>query len=243
MKGNSRLFSVLWIIIAVIGCVCIIMVGITLQGRVKLVSEWNKMFRDLEHKLGILKLPPTTKSIFIMRKDYDWLVKQQKEIWALLETKSLPMDKPTPLEFKEVLLNTEVKLRQLADIQGCQVPEHLGFPEYAGGGIPQTNEVVLLNKQLVVVNEILNLLLKHKVAKIILIEKLPYIYYSEGDLYRELAFRIEVQCVLEDLLGLLADLPKTSFLAVVRSIKLDKVDENRVKAVLIIGVVEFERKK
>ena len=219
------------------------MVGITWRGRVKLVSEWNKMFRDLEEKLEILKLPPTTKSIFIMRKDYDWLVKQQKEIWGLLETRSLPMDKPTPLEFKEVLLNTEVKLRQLADIQGSQVPEHLGFPEYAGGEIPQSDEVVLLNKQLIVLNEIINLLLKYKVTKIISVERLPYIYYSEGDLYRELTFRIKIQCVLEDLLGVLADLPKTPFLAVVRSMKLDKVDENRVKAVLIIGVVEFKYKK
>lgn len=241
MKVNNAFFKAIWIIIAIAGCICIITVGITWHGKMELISEWNRMFIDLQRKFKTLKLPPTIKNIFIIRRDYNWLVEQQKEIQGLLELQCLPIDKPTPLEFKENLLNTEIKLRQLADIQGCQIPKDLGFPEYAGGEIPLVSEVVLLNKQLVVLSEIVNLLLKHKVEMVISIERLPYIYYSEGNLYKELAFRIEVQCVLEDLLGVLADLPKTSFLTVVRSIKLNKVDDKRVKAELLIGVVEFRK--
>lgn len=235
------LFRIWWILIAIIGCVCIVTVGITWHRKVKLISEWNQMSRDLERELKTLRMPPTTKSIFAIRREYEWLVARQKEIWGLLEAKRLSVSISTPLDFKEELLNTETKLQQLAGIQGCQVPEDLGFPEYAGGEIPAASEVVLLNKQLTVINEIVNLLLKHKVENIILIERLPYIYYSEEDLYEELVFRIEVQCVLENLLGVFADLTKTSFFTVVRSVNLDKVDENRVRAELLIGVVEFKQ--
>lgn len=240
MKTNKSKFSnVLLILLAVIGCVCIITVGVTWYRKAKLVAEWKGMFTELNRELKALELPPTTGSIFAMRREHEWLVERQKEVKELLEAKRLPINKFSPLEFKEELLNTDIKLRQLARIQGGEIPEDIGFPEYAGGEIPLASEVVLLNKQLTVINEIVGLLLKHKVENIISIERLPYVYYSEGNLYKEITFRIQMQCVLEDLLGVLVDLPKTPFLTVVRSTKLDKVDENRVRAELLIGVVEF----
>lgn len=237
--NKPKFFNILLVIVAITGCVCIVTAGMTWYRKVSTNAEWKEVFTNLKRELEELKLPPTTRSIFAMRREYEWLLEQQEKIWGLLEAKRLPINKLSPLEFKEELLNTDTKLRQLARIQGSELPQDLGFPEYAGGQIPLASEVVLLNKQLAVINEIVSLLLKHKVEDIIAIERLPYIYYSEGNLYEEIAFRIETQCILEDLLRVLADLPKTSFFTVVRSIKLDKVDENRVKAELLVGVVEF----
>lgn len=241
MNADKKTFNLLWLTIAVAGFICLITVGVTWHRKAKLVSGWSSIFIKLEEDFDGSVVPPTPKNIFTIQKEYKWLLSKQKEVRGLLKSKSLPVEKLTPLEFKEKLLNYDTKLKQLASIQSSQIPSDLGFPEYVGGEIPQVNEVELLDKQLIVINEIVDLMLKHRIEQIGSIERLPYIYYSEDSLYKEIVFRFKIKCVFENFLQVLIDLPKTSFFSVVRNVQLDKLDENTVEAELIIGIVEFNK--
>jgi len=240
---KNRLFKIWWIIIAAVSGICIIMIITTWTGKKKLTGEWEKNLAELQKDFKIQKLPPTTKSIFIMQNEYKWLVKKQKAIWKLLNSKKISMSNAAPLAFKERLFNTQTKLRQLADIQGCSIPKNIGFGEYSGGRIPSAGEVPLLGKRLTIIEEIINLALKYKLKEIVSINYLQEIYYSRQRLYKQFLFKIEVQCVYENLLEFLRALPEASFFIAVKSIELDKVDENTVKAKIVLGVTEFEQFK
>lgn len=228
-----------WILIGVIGFLCFIFVLLTWYTKKKLVREYTDMFNQWNTELSDLKVMPTSENVFAIKGDYEWIVDREKEVKQLLLKRGLPGAELTPLQFKEELLSTQTKLKQLADIQGVKLQEDLGFLEYTAGEIPHAGEVVLLKKQLTAIDELVNLLLRHKVGEIGSIQRVPGVYYSEDNLYQEMAFRIEIKCVLEDLLGVLVDIANAPYILVVRSLKIDRLDESEVSVEMLVGLVEF----
>lgn len=238
MESMNKL-KIGWVLIAVIGLLCIGFVLYTWHLKAGAVSEYRELINQWNRNLASLKIVPTPENIFILQREYEWVVNKDKELKGLLLKRQLQKKELSPLQFKEELLDMQTKLKQLADIQGCKLEEDIGFSEYAVGEIPSKNEVALLYKQLLVINKLVNLLLKHKVAEIGPIRRLPGVYHGERNLYREIVFKINIQCVLEDLLGVLADMVNVPYMLVVRSLSIDKLDGNKVNVELLIGAVEF----
>ena len=203
------------------------------------INEYRAIEEQREQTIQNLKVMPSPDNIFLIGKDKKWLGDKEKELGQLLRTKELPEGVLTPLQFKEHLLHVQTKLKQLADIQGCVLQEDLGFAEYTAGAIPQAEEVPLLEKQLAAINELINLSLKRRVSEIGGIRRMPYMYAGPRDLYNEAGFTIEVKCVLEDLLGMLADMINAPYIFIVRDMDVEKLDDKKVAAQMLVGVVEF----
>lgn len=221
---------------------CAVLAGITLYNKIKVNVLLNTLRERTVNELKNSEFPLNAKGVYAMHMESEWLKGKKDEALSILQGRALPEKNITPLDFKEELLGTELKLKQLADIQRCAIPDKIGFSEYAGGEIPLANETVLLYKQLKVTDEIVSLLLKYKVNNIKSIERLQYIYRNEDNLYEEIAVRINIDCVYENLLRVMADLPNLPFFAVVRAVKIEKIDESSVSADIIIGAVDFLNK-
>lgn len=231
------------ILITVISAICLVVVGLIWHAKVDSVCKYNETVNQWNMDLINLKVVPTPENIFILQREYEWLLEREKEVKQLLSKKQITCPELTPLQFKEELLNTQTKLKQLADIQGCKLQEDLGFSEYTAGEIPQARDVIVLTKQLVVINEIVKILLKNKVSEIGYIARLGDITQTkvaEENLCQEIVFRMEMGCVLEDLLNVLKDLVNAPYILVVRNLKIDKLDESKVSAELVVGAMEFK---
>jgi len=238
-RKTKVLYKFWWSLVIVVFSVSLAASLLSWYRKRNVKRTWQAMIRDRQAQLAKLRFPLTTKTLFALRREYDWLNEKNTEVWEQLEEKRLVWDEPKPLEFKEKLLNAQLKFRQLADIQGAVIPADLGFPQYARGEIPRKKDIPLLNQQLFIVNEVVNLLLKHKVEKILAIYCQPEMETGEGNLYRELKFKITVQCLVRELIEILTALANTPFITTVNDISLEKVDDNRVVAVLNLAVIEF----
>lgn len=238
---NRKISKTRWVFIIVIGFICLVAVALTWYSKSRSVSKYADMVNQWNIELASLKVIPTPENVFGLQREYEWIVDKEKDIRQLLFKRQLPTRDLTPLQFKEELLSTQTKLKQLADIQGCKLQEDIGFPEYAAGEIPAGQEVSLLGEQLTVINELVDLLLKHKVSEISSIQRLPDVTSGRGsgNLYEEIGFRIGLQCALEDLLGVLADIINAPYILVVRNLKINKVDEARVNVEMLVGAVDF----
>lgn len=227
------------IVMSIVGTLCLIMALVTMNTKVNAMREHKKIVNQWNMQLANLKVVPTPENIFLMQKEYKWLVNTEEELKQLLSKRKIQYTELTPLQFKEELLDTQVKLKQLADIQGCKLQGDLGFSEFSAGGIPEAKDVILLTKQLKVINELVNLLLKNRVAEISSITRFPEVYYNEANLYQEVTFRVVICCTLEGLLKVLVDITNVPYVLVVRNLKIDKLDENKVNVEMLIGEVEF----
>lgn len=227
-----------WIIIAILISFCLIFVVLTLYKKFSIFSEYNNIADQWNRELLNLKITPTPENVFTVHGERNWIVDKEKELKLVLSNKQIKGPSQTPLQFKEELLNTQIKLKQLSDIQGCKLQEDLGFLEYTAGEIPGAGEVAKLKKQLTITNELINIFLRHKVSEICSLQRMPDIYEGEDNLYSELVFKLQIKCTLEDLLGVLADIINSPYILVVRNIKIDKLDEARIDVVLILGAVE-----
>lgn len=229
-----------------------IIVFLALLCLIAILSTWyNKNTVLKEYKQAVVQkdkwdvdtnLLPTPENIFILKNEYDWLLKREAELKQILSKKRIDAVSLTPLQFKEQLLDTQNKIKQLADIQGIKIKGTFGFPEYAGGEIPDAGRVMLLTKQLEVIKESLDIILKYKVEEIASIERMPELYSTEdtkGVLYQEIVFRIEITGTYEQLLGILKDIINAKKILVVRNLKMDKIGENKIDAELLVSGVEF----
>lgn len=228
-----------WILIVMIGFLCLIAVLMTWSVKAMLEREYYRMVDKWNRGIVVLKVIPTPENVFGLQREYKWMVDKDKEIKEVLSKRRLPDINLTPLQFKEELLNSQTKLKQLADIQGSRIQDDLGFPEYIAGEIPDVDDVPLLGKQLTVINGLVNIFLKHKVSEIVSIQRSLGIYQAKGDLYKEMVFKIELQCALEDLLGILTDIMNTPYILVVDRLGIRKIDEAKVNVEMLVGAVEF----
>lgn len=243
MKSNLPLrIGVGHIMIGVIGVISLAVALITWYIKAGTVRTYREMVNQWERDLADIKIAPTPENVSFLQREHEWIVDREIGLRQSLLKKVIPYRGLTPLQFKEELLSTQVKLKQLADIQGCKLQEDLGFPEYTAGEIPQPGEVAQNAKQLMVINELVNLLLRHKASEIDSITRLPDIATvadKEGNLYQEMAFQLKLQCTLEDLLGVFGDIINAPYILVVRNLKINKLAGNRIGVEMLIGVCEF----
>lgn len=217
-----------FIIPGAIGAVCLVILLVILVIKTKTVRDYKILAGQWNEDLAGLKVAPTPENIFSLRREHEWIAAKEKELIQLLLKKTVPVRGLTPLQFKEELLNAQTKLRQLSAIQGSKLVEDLGFAEYTAGVIPHQDEVDSLTKQLTVINELVNLLLKYKVSEINSITRMP-----------GMIFKIEMHCSVEDLLAVMGDIVNAPYVLIVKNLKINKLDENKVTVEMLIGVCEF----
>lgn len=235
-------YKIKFIIVAIAGGICLIMILVSWRSKVQAVNRYRQIINQWNNNIVNLKIDPTFENIFSLQREGEWIVERERELKQLLLNRRIPSHELTPLQFKEELLSTQTKLKQLASIQGSKLQEDLGFQEYTAGQIPQQGEVVLLAKHLVIINELVNLLLRHRVSEINSITRLPdssATLDSGGILYKEMALQIALCCTTEDLLGILQDIINVPYILVVRNLKINKLDEVRVSVEMLIGVCEY----
>jgi hypothetical protein len=218
---------------------CIGLAGFTWYEKIKAIKEYKGMLERRSKITDAIKVAPTTENILIIKKDSEWFYSKNKELKDTLAKKKINVSGRTPLEFKEELLSSQVKLKQLAGIQGCKMDESLGFSEYVSGEIPPGELVPLLSKQLIIINELIDIMLKYKVNEIISIARSNNVYTDKKNTYKEMAFSFEVNCTIEELLGVLKDIINAQHILIVRDVDIQKTNENDISAKLLIGAVEI----
>jgi len=236
---NKKTIGLWWIIIVVLLLPSLIMVSVTFHQRRTAEKTWQQLLAGWQESMGKLSYPPTTKTIFVLQHEYEWLRDKYNEMTKLLIAKKINTKKITPLEFKEKLLNAQLKFKQLAAIQDSKMPKSLGFPEYIGGRIPAESNVAVLHKQLIVIKGIVDLLLKNKVSEIIVIERFPEV--ETDNVYKKLKVKIVMQCKLEQLLKILDELANAAYFTVVQQVEIEKLAENEVEVVLSVGVIDWNK--
>lgn len=253
------------IIAGVLGIICLLTMLVTWRIRARVVGEYRQKTEQKNKGAINFKVAPSAENIFVMKKEYEWLLTREDELDKLLDKKKLPVSTLTPLQFKEELLSAQRKLKQFADIQGCKIEGTLGFSEYASGEIPDKAQVPLLSKQLEVISELVNIILKYKIGEIVAIERLPSIpaenlavaspsrgitprrgvpaEQSSGgmkkDLFQETVYIVDIHCTMEELIGILKDVINAPHILVVKSLKVDRLDDASISAELTVGAVEF----
>lgn len=242
MKINSvSKISFSWIVIVFLLFPGILLAVISWRQRENSLHQRDQLLLEWQSGLVRLAYPPTTKSIFALHRSYQWLEQNYEEMRGLFRVKRLKTERLTPLQFKERLLDAQMKFKQLADIQDSKLPLDIGFSEYIGGKIPEEDTVPLLTEQLTIIQELVDLLLKNKVAEIILIERLPAGNRGKKhNPYQELGIIIEIRCRQEQLLKVLTEMANTSFFTIVREIDIKKITENEIAAKLTIGIVNWQ---
>lgn len=221
---------------------CLAMVIFTWYGRASASKEYQAIIKQRDGNVLSSKVMPIAENIFLLKKEWEWLVNAENELRILLTKKKINIQKLTPLQFKEELLDAQTKLKQLAGIQGSRIEESLGYSEYAGGEIPEAGQVNLLTKQLEIIKELINIILKYKINEITSIERIPQAFSitdNKGVLCQEIILKIRLQCTYEELLNILKDIINAKYVLVVRSIKMERAGENRIEVELLIGAIEL----
>lgn len=237
---NKQKVKLILIILA--GLACLLAVVTTWHKKSVVLKEYRQLADKRDKDIARAKVMPTIENIFVLKKDYEWLSDSDKELKQILMKKKIVISNLTPLQFKEELLDTQTKIRQLAGIQGTKLEESVGFPEYALGKIPANDQALLLTKQLETINRLLNIILKYKVKEVISIIRVPQIFTAPDNgagLYQEVGFIIEMGCTPEELLNILKDIGNAQCIFVVRNLVVNKIDDNKISVEMAIGEVEF----
>lgn len=228
-----------WVIVVALLLSSMIMALVTFQQRMTAERTWKQLLAGWQENVEKLSYPPTTKTILVLQHEYEWLRNEYDEMNKLLIAKKIDAERITPLEFKEKLLDAQLRFKQLAAIQNSKMPKSLGFSEYTGGRIPVESDVPVLHKQLLVIKGIVDLLLKNKVSEIIVIERFSEVEIA--NVYKELKIKIVLQCKLEQLLKILDELANSIYLTVVQTVEIEKLAENEVEVVLDIGIIDWNK--
>lgn len=237
---NKQKVKLILIILA--GLACLLAAVTTWHKKSVVLKEYKQLAGRRDKDIAKAKVMPTVENIFVLKKDYEWLSDSDKELRQILMKKKIVIPNLTPLQFKEELLNAQIKIKQLAGIQGTKLEESIGFMEYASGEIPANDQAPLLTKQLEIINRLLNIILKYKVREVTSITRAPQIFTaldSGAGLYQEIGLIIEMGCTPEELLNILKDISNAQCIFVVRNLAVNKIDDNRISVEMAIGEVEF----
>jgi hypothetical protein len=234
-------FKIKIIFIVLLGLLCLSAIIFTWYRKSSALDDYIEVLKHRDRSAGSVKVAPTADNIFVIKKDSEWLAERDQDVKQILAKKNLQLSEMTPLQFKEELLNAQIKFKQLASIQGCTIDETLGFPEYVSGDIPPQGQIKLLLKQLAIIDEVTKIILKHKISEVVSIIRSNDIHIDKENLYNEMAFKININCTIEELLGILKDFVNAPNFLIVRDINIQKLNEDKINVEILFGVVEVNQ--
>ncbi len=226
-------------IILFVGLLCFFAIIYTWYRKSSALKDYMDVLKKRDKSSGSVNVAPTVDNMFIIKKDSEWLTEREQEVKEILEKKKLKLSEMTPLQFKEELLNAQIKFKQLAAIQGSTIDESLGFPEYVSGAIPSQDQIKLLLKQLFIIDEVTNIILKHKISEIVSIVRSNDLYVDKEAIYNEIAFKVNINCTMEELLAILKDFINAPNLLVIRDVNIQKLNEDKINSEILFGAVEI----
>lgn len=171
----------------------------------KISLGWKQKNLRLYEKQGLANLE-SKKATF--EKQRDEITNYYKEIVETLSSKpkSRMPEEGDPLKFKEELYKVQTKLTLDGSSIGFEFPSGLGFAKYEKE-IPRASELLIRVKQLEIIQEIGDLMVKSKVPKITDIEfkdvKDITLEKSKDVIYKEFLLRISFKCKNENLINFL----------------------------------------
>lgn len=197
--------------------------------------KWKQRNLKLYKKEGLASLE-NKKAVF--EKQLDEISSYHKKIEGLLSSKPkarMPKE-GDPLKFKEELYRVQARLKQDGSAIGFEFPEGLGFAKIEKE-IPSAAELPMRVKQLEIIQEIGDLMLKAKVAKItaielkdakdIILEKVGEKDKGVADIiYKEFPVKIAFNCKNENLINFLYGLSVSDIPFMIDFINLKAADES-----------------
>lgn len=171
----------------------------------KISLGWKQRNLRLYEKQGLANLESKKAT---SEKQRDEITNYYKEIVEVLSSKpksGMPKE-GDPLKFKEELYKVQTKLTQDGSSIGFEFPSGLGFAKYEKE-IPGASELLIRVKQLEIIQEIGDLMVKSKVPKITDIEfkdvKDITLEKSKDVIYKEFSLKISFKCKNENLINFL----------------------------------------
>jgi len=237
MRNKIHLKIVIMALAALFG---VLVALYTWRDRMNIRVKYAVVYSRQNSANTVVNIAPTAENIFKLQEDCKWLRDKETRLLHDLKGKKIEDKGLTPLQFKEELLNVQTSLKKLSGIQGSIIQEDIGFSEFASGQIPDVNEVPLLSRQLAVINETLNIFLKHKVGTVGSIARSNKIYYDEKEMYNEILIGYEITCTMEDLIKILNDIVNAPYIMIVRGLKISDMEGSRLNVELAVGEVEIQ---
>lgn len=195
----------------------------------KISLGWKQSSLRLYKKQGLANLE-SKKATFEKRRDE--IANYYKEIVEALSSKpksGMPKE-GDPLKFKEELYKVQTKLKQDGSSIGFEFPSGLGFAKYEKE-IPSASELPIRVKQLEIIQEIGDLMVKSKVPKITDIEfkdvKDITLEKSKDVIYKEFSLVISFKCKNENLINFLHGLTISDIPFKIDSINLKTAGEKK----------------
>ncbi|MCP4650239.1 MAG: type 4a pilus biogenesis protein PilO [PVC group bacterium] len=124
----------------------------------------------------------------------------------------------TPLAFKEKLFDFQEKIKQKASAKDIGLPESLGFQEY-DFAVPEQEQIIVLNKELIAAEEVVSLLLNSRVNAITQI-KLSHEYHNGA--LKTIPMQLSLESDFSSLNHFLKELVETERIYIVEKISIQR---------------------
>lgn len=193
----------------------------------KISLGWKQKNLELYQKQGLANLESKKATL---EKQRDEITDYYKEIVETLSSKpksKMPKE-GDPLKFKEELYKVQTKLTLDGSSIGFEFPSGLGFAKYEKE-IPSASELPIRIKELEIIQEIGDLMVKSKVPKITDIEfkeaKDITLEKSKDLIYKEFSLKISFKCKNENFINFLHGLTILDIPLKIDSINLKTAEE------------------
>ncbi|KPK40633.1 MAG: hypothetical protein AMJ78_06985 [Omnitrophica WOR_2 bacterium SM23_29] len=196
----------------------------------KITLGWKQMSLRSYEKEGITNLENKRTTFEEQLNEISTYYKEIIETLSSKPKSRMPKE-GDPLRFKEELYKIQTKLKQDGSPIGFEFPAGLGFAKYEKE-IPSASELPIRVKQLEIIQEIGDLMLKAKVPKITDVEfkdiKDITLEKSKDILYKEFPLEVSFKCKNENLINFLHGLTISDIPFMIDSINL-KTSDDRVE--------------
>lgn len=217
-----------------------------LSERKKVEVKLNDSRTVLENLLRKRKIKPSRNTILLLKEQKKDITFKYNELLKLIKRSSLNPLIPVPLEFKEELLKTQAQLRERAQLWNITVPRAIGFGEFEGGIIPESDKIPVLIKQLELVKIIINMLIESKINSLDNISKSsspPESFIGENIIMETFIFEFTLEANYDSLINFMSKLNTSLTFFTVKDINIQKLTDNSLKMHMTINVILFNQTK
>lgn len=185
--------------------------------------------------------PPNRSSLLKVASNLDELRERYNYLSKLLPQKKENEEVPVPLEFKENLLKLQRLLIERAKLYKISIPKPLGFVEYEGGIIPQTNKISVLTEQMDVIQTLVSYLIECRIQSLDSIKRLePLRENQKAGLFRTLPFELNITCSMKALVSFLAKLSSSKTFFIVKDVNIQQKSDTGLSVKINLEVLLFK---
>jgi hypothetical protein len=233
---NKRIICVYLIFIVVLILVTFIPYFVKLQGLSNRISAENKIFNHLRTQSKMLISEETFRE---MKEENSLLQQKLGRISSVFNSQAQTMPENTTdpaIFFRQNLYATQKKLRALAEQKGIFLVENLGF----GQELPEANMVEIYMRQLTLIKELVNSLIKAGVFSINLISLTDLEAVTEGSILK-LGAQINFDANEEALVSFSKEIKKEKPIIVIEQIQIEKLeDKDRLNITMLASSFIFK---